>query len=124
MPKYKMTEQDVVDSKPTKWTAYWTGGFPNLCGGMWYLYGNGEEVKTEIPFQGEPAGTYGEYATWHFDEDWLEQWEFYEAGMNCKDWCNEYRKWLSTIAPGEEWPQIFAAFQEQDWRYNSCGGCI
>ena len=114
----------MVDSSATEWEACWDGDFPNHCRGTWHLYKNGEEVKTEIPFQGKPAGTYGTYATWDFDEDYHEQWEHCESGMNCNDWCNEYHRWLSTIAPEEEWTQIFAAFQDQDWRHHTCGGCI
>ena len=106
------------------WTAEWSGSFPNLCFGTWTLYKDGAPIDTSIPFQNEEAGTFGEYATWSFGSDWNEVWDHYEDGLDCDAWCREYADWLSTIAPQDEWSEIYEAFQAQDWRHNSCGGCI
>lgn len=106
------------------WTAKWSGAYPNLCSGEWTLYHDGITVDTNIPFQGSDAGTFGTYPTWSFGSDWDEQWDEYDDGMLCGDWCQEYEYWLSHLAPREEWGEIYTAFQAEDWRHNSCGGCI
>lgn len=106
------------------WSAEWSGRYPNLCEGAWSLYHNGSPVYTDIPFQGEPADTYGTYRTFSFDRDGEEGWREYEDGMDCATWCETYAEWLDTVAPDDEWEDIFHAFQECDWRHMSCGGCI
>ena len=106
------------------WSTTWSGSFPNLCSGEWVLYRDGTLVDTDIPFQGSDAETFGEYATWSFGRDWDEQWDHYEEGFECDEWCERYADWLATIAPEDEWGDIYAAFQENDWRHKSCGGCI
>lgn len=102
----------------------WTGAWPCLCSGQWILFVDGVDMSDTIPFQGEPAGTFGEYASWHFDEDYLEVWDSYKSGRGCDEWCKEYAEWLGSIAPSEDWPIVFAAFSEYDWRHGECGGCI
>ena len=37
------------------------------------------------------------------------------------NWSGEYPQVRELPAPAEE---IYQAFQEKDWRYGSCGGCI
>lgn len=116
------------------WRAKWTGSFPNLCHGVWKLWHDDEEIpKDKILFnsnydgvywEGEPANTYGTYYDWSFGEDWIEEWHSYEHGLDCDEWCEEYSEWLSTLAPKEEWPEIYDAFNILDWRHGSCGGCI
>jgi len=118
---------DIRDeTQSERWVAEWTGGAWSLCSGSWTLFHDGDKVDTAIPFQGAPADTYGTYATWHFggDSGWFEEWDDYEDGLDCAEWCDEYRDWLATLAPEEEWEEIFRAFQTDDFRPNSCGGCI
>lgn len=105
------------------WRAVWTGGYPCLCVGEWQLFKDGRRVH-EVPYGMEPAYTEGTYQRWQFDEDWLEVFEDYEDGMSESEWIGENRLWLSDIADEEDFPKIFRAFQESDWRYMSCGGCI
>lgn len=108
-----------------KWVAKWIGEYPNLCCGGWVLYKNGKEINTNIPFQYEPAGTFGKYCHNYFDEEyWTDRIEYYYDGIGCKKWINKYQVWLKTIAPKNEWRYIYKAFKEQDWRYESCGGCV
>lgn len=109
-----------------RWVAEWSGTAWSLCSGSWALFHDGKEIDTEIPFQGEPADTFGAYSSWYFggDSGWMEEWDEYEDGMECDEWCDENREWLSTIAPETEWEEIFRAFQAEDFRPNSCGGCI
>lgn len=108
------------------WEARWSGSMPCLCHGEWTLLRDGESVDTEIPFQGSCAETFGTYSVWSFggESGWLEEWDSYEDGMGCDEWCDEYGDWLATVAPKGEWKDIFEAFQAEDWRHNSCGGCI
>ena len=55
--------------------AIWSGEYPSLCCGFWSLYRNDEMLDIDIPFNGDKprrstdAGTWGEYETWHFDDD-------------------------------------------------------
>lgn len=114
------------DGRDGRWTAEWTGHPWSLCSGSWTLYRDGKPVETDIPFQGHPAYTYGTYSSWHFggDSGWVDDWDEYEDGMECHEWCDEHREWLSGIAPEEEWELIFGAFQADDFRPGSCGGCI
>lgn len=102
----------------SEWTAEWSGAFPNICSGEWSLFRDGVEVSTSIPFQGEPAGTFGEY------EDWLDVFESYESGKEADDWVAEHRGWLSSFADEGEFVKIYDAFNAADWRHGECGGCI
>ena len=102
----------------------WTGEYPNLCYGEWKLYVNGKISDIEIPFQYHPANTLNSYSKWGFDDQWSEYWESYIDGMDCIDWCKKYSDYLTQIAPESDWPTIFEAFQENDWRHGQCGGCI
>lgn len=108
----------------SEWNAIWSGSYPNLCSGHWTLYKDGEKVDTEIPFQGYDANTYGEYSSWYFDDDWMDRWDYYYDGLECDKWCETYKDWLSTIASDDEWPDIYYAFNVEDWRSGCCGGCI
>lgn len=105
----------------SEWTTRWTGKYPNLCRGRWHLYRDGNEVDN--PFNGSPAYTDGTYCSWHF-ENWLEVFEDYHDGLSEEDWIDENREWLESIAEEGDFPKIFRAFQENDFREMSCGGCI
>lgn len=101
----------------------WSGAWPNLCSGEWTCRINGRKVK--VPFQREPADTRGTYQTWHFSNGWDVVWEDYKDGMDCKEWCEMWKDWLDKLGLSEEErEQVYEAFQEKDWRHNSCGGCI
>lgn len=137
-----------------KWEAEWTGEFPNLCMGHWRLFKDGSEVKNvRIPFNGyieitdenagqfedddvlrgfvaetfggECAETEGVYSFYTFDNCWNDESHSYSDGFDCESWCDEYSEWLSQIDPeGTEREAIFKAFQKNDWRRGSCGGCL
>lgn len=101
----------------------WTGRYPSLCHGEWSLYKDGKKLNVYIPFQNNDASTYGLYQSWHF-EDWLEVFESYEDGLNAEQWIEEYQDWLESFAPEEDWEDIYYAFQMNDFRMGSCGGCV
>lgn len=120
------------------WTTKWSGAWPCLCFGEWSLFKpDGTEIDPKtIPFNdyvyedGEwwsdptPAYTEGEYETWYFGEDYLEEWETYKDGYCCDIWIEKNREWLESIADPSEFEDIYKAFQENDFRNNSCGGCV
>lgn len=105
------------------YTTEWTGNWPCLCSGDWKLYKDGKLLDVDIPFQGEPAYTFGEYRTWYF-VNWSEEWDYYEDGLSCGEWTRQHKDWLSSFAPEEDFDKIYWAFQANDWRYNSCMGCV
>lgn len=108
-----------------KWKAEWTGKYPCVCNGEWKLYKNEELVKTEIPFQGSSANTRNLYSKWHFGYNWNVEWEDYMDGLDEDEWIEEYREWLITLSDDEcDWLDIYYAFEKEDWRGGSCGGCI
>lgn len=119
----EVDSKGATEAGPDEWQAVWSGCYPCLCEGFWTLLRNGKPIKTDIPFQEGPAGTLGAYWSWHF-EDWEEVFEEYEDGLDCDTWCRAHAEWLASIAPEDEWPQIFAAFRTEDFRPGSCGGCI
>lgn len=102
--------------------AKWTGCFPCLCHGEWKLYIDGQDVSFLIPWDRRTGhmNTAGTYQEWHF-EDQEEVFEDYEDGLEYEDWLAE-NPWVRDLpAPSFD---IYLAFQSEDWRHNSCGGCI
>lgn len=119
--------------------AEWTGSYPSLCVGEWKLYRRHEEYldngTIDIWYDDisnliqeylklEPMDTLGVYSSWHFDSDYIEQFEDYTDGMNFKEWCKENESWIHLICKSEYYKDLYEAFQQEDWRYESCGGCI
>lgn len=117
----------------SKWRAEWSGSYPNHCSGEWSLYRDDVCLDVTIPFNGRsrydstPAGTEGFYRNvgiYRSEGDWKEFDEEYFEGTGCFEWIEEHREWLATVAPQDEWPAIYNAFNVSDWRYGQCGGCI
>lgn len=114
-------------SKNEGWYADWSGFWPCLCHGEWTLYHNGEKIDVEIPFQGYPADTYGLYSQWSFggESGWDEEWEFYEDGLDEEAWIEENIEYLKQVTDDDsQYEHIYNAFQVNDFRTDSCGGCI
>lgn len=109
-----------------KFEAKWTGSFPVLCRGVWKLYIDGKDKSNLIPkdLRDYPMYTAGTYQSWHF-ENWVEVSEDYEDGLECDDWIKENDYWISKITNCyDEKVALFKAFQVEDFRTCSCGGCI
>jgi hypothetical protein len=104
----------------------WTGKSPNLCHGEWIIIINGKRLGG---VGNDSMGTYGTYSTWSFDENWSEEWDEYECGGY---WYEELPNnlemalKLAGFNPKDEnlIKALYEKVQEQDWRHNSCGGCI
>lgn len=106
--------------------AEWTGSYPSLCFGVWRLYIDGKDKSDLIPekLRRHPMDTAGTYQSLHF-ENWAKVFEDYEDGLECDDWIKENDYWISGIADCyDEKKALFKAFQAQDFRMGSCGGCI
>lgn len=106
--------------------AKWTGSYPCLCHGEWELYVNGKDVSDKIPedLREDSMNTYGEYQSWHF-EDWEEIFDSYYDGLKQDEWIESNKYWLDEITTDiDVQRQIFKAINEEDFRTNSCGGCI
>ena len=107
------------------WKTEWTGKFPNHCHGEWILYRDGAKINVEIPFAKLPAATKGCYQGFYFDDKWNCFWYDYIDGMDYPDWSNHFFDFLKSITTDmAEWKDIYRAFQKNDWRFCSCGGCI
>ena len=120
-------DSELFSGDDVKVEAEWTGSFPCRCHGEWKLIINGIDVSEKIPEQlrNSPMETYGEYYTWHFADDWTEEWESYTDGLHCFQWTIENREWLMQISEDADvHRKIFEAVQAEDWRHGECGGCI
>ena len=106
--------------------AKWSGSYPNLCSGKWTLFIDGKDMSDKIPkdLKNEPMNTYSTYSEWYF-KNWSETWDDYKDGLECEDWIKENKEWLNKITTDKcEQEDIYYAFQLNDWRHGSCGGCI
>ena len=104
----------------------WSGKYPTLCFGEWIIIINGIKLSGVTH---EPMNTYGKYATWHFGEDWIDEWEYYEDGNHWHETLPnnlEMALRLAGFNPKDEnlIESLYEKVQEKDWRHNSCGGCI
>ena len=117
--------------KTNKLSVEWTGCYPYLCHGEWII--KYEEIELTIPEDKKdiPMDTYGEFGTWHFGEDCCEEWEYYTDGLEEDYWIRNNLDWIKPMfdehdieITDELLSELFNKIQEEDWRYNSCGGCI
>lgn len=116
-------------SETPKWDVEWTGSWPTLCFGKWIVRKNGVEVDAgDLPFQGEPAGTLGDYSSWSFDSDWEVEDHTSEDGLGVDEWIRRYGEAIAERLPLDDVDAdlraLYWAFNEHDFRPGSCGGCI
>lgn len=119
--------------------AEWTGSYPSLCVGEWKLYRKYEEILEDgtkdigydnisnlIPedIKHESMDTLGVYNSWYFNSDYIKQFEDYTDGLDFKEWCKDNESWIHLICDPKDYKALYEAFNEHDWRYESCGGCI
>lgn len=109
----------------------WTGSYPSLCSGEWQIsYNNANFILPEDLIH-ENMLTDNTYYSWQFDANYAEEWTSYEAGLACEEWRDEHKVWiaenfkrLGIEFTDEALYMLYSAIQKQDWRHNSCGGCI
>lgn len=113
--------------------AEWSGSGFALCMGEWRIKYEGMTLKWPEEFEELQDGhmnTEGTYDEWHF-EDWQEVWETYEDGLSCEEWAVEYQDFIKALFKlnnltytAELAEELYEAFKQEDFRSNSCGGCI
>lgn len=104
----------------------WSGSWPCLCHGEWTIKKNGADVSDFIPedLRHDEMRTKNVYPQWYFDDNWCDQWEYREFGLDENDWIKE-NEWIKDICDTrEEMTELYAAIRENDWVHSSCGGCI
>lgn len=109
-----------------EYEAEWHGSEWALCLGYWTLKRDGEDITKAIPEErlNEDMNTLGTYSYWYFN-DWNEKWKDYEDGLGSKEWIEENDYWISGICDDyDDKIRLYEAFQADDFRPNSCGGCI
>lgn len=109
----------------------WTGQFPYLCYGEWVMKYDGIELTVPDDMKETPMFTFGEFGKWCFNEDFMEEWDFYEDGDTKEIWIHRNSEWVTSMfqehdieVTEELLSDLFDKVQEQDWRHGSCGGCI
>lgn len=109
----------------------WTGSYPALCIGSWIFRYKGVELDVPEDYIESPMYTEGIYSTWSFVGEWEEEWEYYEDGLDMDSWIDSNRSWLTKMFKDKGFEmteelleEIFLQVQSQDFRHNSCGGCI
>lgn len=106
----------------------WTGRFPNLCSGEWIVLRDGVDVSHNIPRAkryNEPMNTFKQYVRVWLNGQYEEETELYSDGLFMDEWYAENKSWVDKICSTmDEVGALYRAIREQDWRHNSCGGCI
>lgn len=107
----------------------WTGEYPCLCSGIWRILINGKALSIPQSLSNEPMRTYGTYE--ELIDYATEEFETYRDGFEYEEWIKENRYWIDkglldlNIKPSESlYRDLYEKINEEDWRYNSCGGCI
>lgn len=117
--------------KESKLFVEWTGCYPCLCHGEWIIKYDGIELTIPEEWKDVPMDTYGEFGRWHFDEDYMEEWDYYEDGWEKDIWINRNLYWVKPMfeehnieITDELLSELYDKIQDEDWRHGSCGGCI
>ena len=117
--------------KESKLFVEWTGCYPCLCHGEWIIKYDGIELTIPEDEKEGPMFTFGEFGRWHFDEDYMEEWDYYEDGWEKDVWINRNLYWVKPMfeehnieITDELLSELYDKIQDEDWRYGSCGGCI
>ena len=101
----------------------WSGEYPVLCYGHWTIKIDNEDYSHLIPEakKNTHMNTYGIYINNYFGDDFEEKTDEYTDGLMADQWIQE-NEWVEEL-PADPY-EIFKAFQENDWRYGECGGCL
>jgi hypothetical protein len=121
--------EQIIKYQESNWEAEWTGSYPCLCSGEWIIKYKGIDLKLPEDIKKSSMNTYGEYQSWHFDENYMEQFDSYTDGLNFEDWKTSNGEWLKELfnqynISESELENLYKAIQSEDFRNGSCGGCI
>ena len=115
----------------SKLNVEWTGSYPCLCHGEWIISYDGIRLTVPEDVREDHMNTYGEYGRWYFDEEYMEEWEYYTDGYEEDVWIENNIDWIKSMfqehgieVTDELLSELFAQIQINDWRHGSCGGCI
>ena len=102
--------------------AKWSGEYPCHCSGEWSLFIGGVDYSHMIPenLRTSHMNTAGTYQEWYLD-DWIEQFEDYEDGLEFEEWVAE-NPWVHDL-PASLF-DIYLAFPAEDFRPGEREGCI
>ena len=109
-----------------KWKVEWSGDYPALCKGKWFIFKNNKDVSYAIPegLRQSPMKTYKVYEKVE-EFGGKEFHRFFYAGLDHWMWIEENASWLKKICDTyEDMLCIFALINEKDWCFNGCGGCL
>jgi len=114
-------------------TVQWSGEYPNKCSGVWNITVEGKEFNIPSAFINKAMETANTYQTWHFDDNMLEVFDSYQDGLKFDEWIKKNIGWIKqsftklgliekvTI---QDLKNLYDLISAEDWRHNSCGGCI
>ena len=111
----------------SKYKAFWSGQRPALCSGEWLLLKDNVEMSFLIPEEIRQVSmdTYNVYEKWNIGEDLSIYYTKYTDGLTCDDWIKKNLYWLENITNNrKEQEEIYLTFRDNDFRINSCGGCL
>jgi len=133
--------EDEDERFPYDWnnasvTVDWSGKYPCLCSGRWTIYINEMELVLPEGMYGSSMNTAGQYSSWHFDDNYCEEFDHYYDGLEYDEWIKE-NKWLQySIECLAKFYSLEYCYSEtllrkiydeingEDFRSGSCGGCI
>lgn len=106
----------------------WSGKYPIYCLGEWTLIIDGVDCTECIPedLRKIDMHTYGVYEGWYLSDNGLFYiWEKHQNGFICNEWIDNNHYWLKNLPIEEsEYPDVYKAFNENDFRMRQCSRCI
>jgi hypothetical protein len=115
----------------SKFKVDWSGGYPNLCSGVWTISYDGNDFILPDDKMKEPMGTAKEYDSWCFSDNWSEEWDSTYFGEEAGDWIMSNISWITPNFQRLNIPEtletyglLYEEIKVYDWQLGSCGGCI
>jgi hypothetical protein len=106
-------------------TAKWSAQGHNLCTGHWQISYQGLPLTLASKQADNHMNTYGIFSCLYPDD------EDYAEGLSVEPWIEENADWLSELFEIHNIPfdsqyvlWFYEAVNGQDWRCDSCGGCM
>jgi len=110
---------------PNPFTARWSATGNNLCLGRWEILYRGHLLALDSERHEKDMGTYGIFSYIFPDDEELAE------GLTEDEWILENAGWLGELFAQHAIPRdeahlrwLYQAINPQDWRCESCGGCL